>query len=119
MNSKPPRHDYETARRLRATMSLPEVLLWKYLRGKPQGVKFRRQHPVGPYVIDFYCPSARIGIEIDGIAHSMGDRAQRDAQRDAWLAGQGIRIVRIPVAEVLRSVVDAAESIVALCRKAD
>jgi len=89
------------------------------LRKKPIGVKFRRQHPVGSYVIDFYCPSAKIGIEIDGIAHEMGDRGRQDQARDAWLGGQGIRIVRIPASEVLKSVVDAAAAIIELCRQPD
>ena len=117
MERKHPAHDYAKARKLRSSMSLPEVLLWNYLRKKPQGVKFRRQHPVGSYVIDFYCPSSRIGIEIDGIAHDMGDRPIRDEVRDSWLAEQGIRILRIPASEVLSSVVDAAAAIVALCKK--
>ncbi|MBX9643846.1 MAG: DUF559 domain-containing protein [Novosphingobium sp.] len=117
MDRKPPVHDYAKARKLRVNMSLPEVLLWNYLRKKPMGVKFRRQHPVGSFVIDFYCPSAKIGIEIDGIAHEMGDRGPKDLARDAWLAGQGIRIVRVPASEVLKSVVDAAAAIVALCSK--
>ena len=119
MERKHPAHDYAKARKLRSSMSLPEVLLWNYLRKKPQGVKFRRQHPVGNYVIDFYCPSARIGIEIDGIAHDMGDRPVKDQARASWLAEQGIRIVRIPASDVLKSVVDAAAAIVAFCSDAD
>ncbi|MFM5948634.1 MAG: endonuclease domain-containing protein [Novosphingobium sp.] len=119
MDRKHPNHDYAKARKLRAAMSLPEVLLWNYLRRKPMGVKFRRQHPVGSYVIDFYCPSTRIGIEIDGIAHAMGNRPAMDQARDNWLAGQGIRIVRIPASEVLKSVVDAAAAIVVLCSEAE
>jgi very-short-patch-repair endonuclease len=119
MVNKPPTHDYAKARKLRSNMSLPEVLLWNHLRKKPEGVKFRRQHPVGNYVIDFYCPSARIGIEIDGIAHEMGNRPEKDGARDAWLAEQGIRIVRIPASEVLKSVVHAAAAIIALCSKAE
>lgn len=110
-----PRHDYAKARQLRAAMSLPEVLLWRLLRRKPNGVKFRRQHPVGPYAIDFYCPSAKLGFEIDGIAHDMGDRPEKDASRDVWLAEQGIEIVRIPASEVLKSDVDAAEAILRRC----
>jgi very-short-patch-repair endonuclease len=62
------------ARRLRRTMSLPEVLLWTQLRGKPLGIKFRKQHPVGDYVVDFYCAEKQLAVEIDGIAHDMGDR---------------------------------------------
>lgn len=110
-----PAHLYAKARKLRAAMSFPEVLLWKLLRKQPDGVKFRRQHPVGPYMIDFYCPSAKLGFEIDGIAHDMGDRPEKDIARDAWLAGQGITIVRIPASEVLKSAVEVAEAILRRC----
>jgi very-short-patch-repair endonuclease len=115
MQGKPPSHNYSKARKLRSSMSLPEVLLWNLLRRQPMGVKFRRQHPVGEYVIDFYCPSVRIGFEIDGKAHDMGDRPERDVQRDLRLAERGIRIVRIPASEVLKSASTVADSIIRLC----
>jgi very-short-patch-repair endonuclease len=70
-------------------MSLPEGMLWRILRTRPGGFKFRRQHPVGPYVLDFFCRAAAVALEIDGIAHDMGDNPARDEQRDAWLAGTG------------------------------
>jgi very-short-patch-repair endonuclease len=110
-----PQHDWKKARELRRTMSLPEGLLWRELRGKPEGLKFRRQHPVGPYVIDFYCPSAKTGFEIDGIAHDMGNRPGTDPQRDAWLSNQGIRIIRIAASEVLADPEKIAAAIVAHC----
>ena len=109
-------HDYATARRLRRTLSLPEGLLWRELRRKPQGVKFRRQHPLGPYVLDFYCAAAKLAVEVDGIAHDMGDRPERDEARDAFARSQGIEVTRIPASDVLTSPADVAESIVALCR---
>ena len=61
----------------------------------PQGAHaeqpvFRRQHPIGPYVIDFYCAKAWLAIEIDGMSHDMGDRPYSDAQRDAWLRERGV-----------------------------
>ncbi|MBA4748760.1 MAG: DUF559 domain-containing protein [Sphingopyxis sp.] len=96
-------------------MSLPEVLLWRLLRGRPEGVKFRKQHPVGDFAIDFYCAEKRIGIEIDGIAHVMGENPAKDARRDAILAEKGIEIIRIPAADVLRDVEAAAGAIVRLC----
>jgi very-short-patch-repair endonuclease len=105
------------ARQLRKSMSLPEVLLWKLLRGSPDGVRFRRQHPLGPYVLDFYCAEAKICIEIDGVAHDMGDRAQRDEIRDAWLGEQGVALVRIPTSEVLKSAHDVAAALVRRCRE--
>ena len=103
------------ARNLRAAMSLPEVQLWQHLRRKPQGLKFRRQHPVGPFVVDFYCASAKLVVEIDGIAHDMGNRPQRDASRDAFLTERGLRVIRIPAGEVLENAEHVADSIIAAC----
>jgi very-short-patch-repair endonuclease len=105
------------ARTLRREMSLPEVLLWRLLRQKPSGVKFRRQYPAGPYVLDFYAPDAKLGIEIDGIAHDMGDRPERDLRWDAWLAAQGFTIVRIAARDVLKDVEGVANSILVLVRE--
>jgi very-short-patch-repair endonuclease len=98
-------------------MSLPERLLWSRLKGSPMGMKFRREHPVGNYVIDFYCARAKTGFEIDGIAHDMGARPQRDEERTAFIATQGIRLVRIPATEVLANPDKIAEAMVAMCRE--
>jgi very-short-patch-repair endonuclease len=103
------------AKRLRREMSLPEVLLWNRLRGKPMGVKFRNQHPVGEYVIDFYHAPKRIGFEIDGIVHDMGNRPEHDQRRDAELARIGIEIVRILAKDVLQDADGIAESMVRYC----
>jgi very-short-patch-repair endonuclease len=109
-------HDYAKARQLRRDMTLPERLLWRALRGKPGGIKFRRQHPVGPFVLDFYCASAKLGIEVDGFVHDMGQQPLRDWRRDAVLREQGIDVVRIAAGDVLRAPGQVAEMIVALCR---
>jgi len=98
-------------------MSLPEVLLWNLLRREPDGVKFRRQHPVGIYVLNFYCAEAKVGIEIDGIAHDTGDRPQRDEIRDGWLAGEGIEVIRVPASHVLSSAEEVACNLVRYCRR--
>ena len=82
-------------------MSLPEVLLWTELRKRPSGLKFRRQHPAGPYVLDFFCAARRLAVEVDGEAHGRGDRPTRDAVRDAWLREQGVRVLRIAARDVL------------------
>ena len=87
--------DLSKARALRQEISLPEVLLWNLLRKSRDGVHFRRQEPVEKYVLDFCCAKAKVCIEIDGIAHDMGDRPQRNERRDAWLAGEGIEVLRI------------------------
>ncbi|MGB7372842.1 endonuclease domain-containing protein [Pontixanthobacter sp.] len=104
------------ARKLRANMSLPELLLWRELRAQTR-VKFRRQHPIGEYVLDFYCASARLCVEIDGIAHDMGDRPERDQLRDTWLTAQNIEVIRIPARDVLRSPANIAEALVRHCEQ--
>ncbi len=94
-------------------MTPPEVRLWLRLRQPGEGMpRFRRQHPLGPYVLDFYCPAAQLCVEVDGWGHNMGDQPLRDERRDAWLAAQGIATVRIPAAEVLADPDDVADSVV-------
>ncbi len=69
----------ERARGLRIAMSAPEITLWQVLRRRPAGLKFRRQHPSGPYVADFYCHEARLVIYVDIEADVMGVGGVRDA----------------------------------------
>jgi very-short-patch-repair endonuclease len=100
------------ARKLRAGMSLPEVLLRRAIKGrKLDGLHFRRQHPLGPYVLDFYCDSAKLCVEVDGYSHGVGRRGERDEQRDAWLAERGVRTLRISAELVLHDVDDAVRAI--------
>ncbi len=73
---------------------------------------FRRQHPIGPYVLDFYCAKARLAIELDGVSHDMGNRPQRDMRRDAWLNARGVTVMRIAANELMRGVDEAADAIV-------
>jgi len=84
-------------------MTPPERLLWRRLRLlREQGVHFRRQHPIGPYVLDFYCAKSKLALEVDGVGHSMGDRPERDSRRDDWLADRGLRVYRVAAVDVLR-----------------
>jgi very-short-patch-repair endonuclease len=84
-------------------MSLPEIVLWQALRKRQlPGLRFRRQHPVGPYVLDFYCFAARLAVEVDGLAHDTAAQACHDERRQAWLAQQKIRVIRIRARDVLR-----------------
>jgi very-short-patch-repair endonuclease len=106
---------YAKARQLRREMSLPEVLLWQLLKNKGTGFRFRRQHPLGPYVLDFYCPELRLAVEVDGISHDLGDRPDRDAARKTWLVDQGIELTSFPAAEVLKDVTAVADTILRLC----
>ncbi len=85
------------ARRLRQSLTGPEVGLWVHLRGRQLGgFRFRRQHPIGPYILDFYCAEARLAVEIDGAVHDCPDQVRRDARRGEWLMARGIRTLRIP-----------------------
>lgn len=93
-------------------MSLPEVLLWKALKGrKLKGLHFRKQHPLGPYVLDFYCDAEKLAVEVDGSSHGFGDRPGRDERRDVWIAAQGVATLRIPASLVLGDVDDATRTI--------
>jgi very-short-patch-repair endonuclease len=102
----------DRAKALRRTMSLPEVLLWKAIKGgQIDGLHFRKQHPVGPYVLDFYCDAVRLAVEVDGGTHGTGDRPERDERRDAWLLAQGIATLRLSASLALRDVDDAVRTI--------
>jgi very-short-patch-repair endonuclease len=94
-------------------MKQPEKLLWALLRRDHSGLHFRRQHPVGPFVLDFYCAKARLAVEMDGPVHD--EQHDADQRRTAWLAKEGIRVLRFSVADVehrsaavLRAIAQAA-----------
>ncbi|KHK89696.1 hypothetical protein LK12_20340 [Novosphingobium malaysiense] len=106
----------DRARKLRSEMSLPEGLLWRALRKHPDGLKFRRQHPSGAYILDFYCADARLAIEVDGMVHGMGDNPDRDDARDRWFASAGIATLRIPASAILDDLEAALALIVAEAR---
>ena len=90
------------ARKLRRTMSPPEAMLWNQLRGSRLGFKVRRQHPLGPYVADFFVRDANLVIEVDGNAHDFGERPKSDNHRDKYMIGQGYRVVRVLARDVMR-----------------
>jgi len=84
-------------------MTLPEVVPWRKLRGgRLKGCRFRRQHPVGPYILDFYCPAARLAVEVDGVVHESVVQARHDVRRDRWLSDSGITVLRVAASDVLR-----------------
>jgi very-short-patch-repair endonuclease len=89
------RMSVERARQLRKAMTPHEVRLWVRLRDlKPLGFRFRRQVPLGPYVVDFACYQSRLVIEIDGGQHGRQDHSRRDAERDTNLTGGGFKVLR-------------------------
>jgi very-short-patch-repair endonuclease len=106
---------FKLAKRERRSGNLPEVLIWRELRKRPGGYKFRRQHPLSELVLDFVCLECRLAIEIDGEAHNRGDNPDRDNRRDAYLAARGFRVLRLPARLVLQDMRAAIETIVAAC----
>ena len=103
---------FERARDLRKCMTLPEVMLWQAVRGNRfKGLKFRRQHPVGPYILDFFCAERDLAIEVDGEGHGLPDQVARDRRRDAWLTGRGIVVLRLPASYVIQCLSEALEMI--------
>ncbi len=88
----------DRAKDLRRTLTRPEKTLWALLRRNERGWHFRRQHPVGPYVLDFYCAAMKLAVEVDGPVHE--EQAERDEHRTAWLGKEGITVIRFSVEEV-------------------
>ncbi|MBX3481717.1 MAG: endonuclease domain-containing protein [Caulobacter sp.] len=95
-------------------MTLPEVMLWRALRGgRLAGLRFRRQQPLGPYVADFFCPRASLVVEVDGESHGLADQRTHDDQRDRWMRAQGLIVLRLPATMVLTDVDAVARVILA------
>jgi len=91
-------------RKLRSSMTPAEATMWLHLRSSQlQGRKFRRQHSIGPYVVDFYCPSARLVLELDGATHDNADAQKRDAFRDLYLRSLGLRVIRVRSSDVIKN----------------
>jgi len=95
---------------LRKRLTPAEATLWKHLqRGQLAGRKFRRQHGVGPYILDFFCASEHLAIELDGAAHDHDAAQVRDHARDSFLASAGLRMLRFEN----RDVIDDPECVLA------
>ena len=92
---------FKNAAKLRENMTEPEIKLWDYLKTKPLGYKFRRQHPIAGYVLDFYCHKLRLSIEIDGGYHLKKEQKEKDTQRTEYLKGVGIAEHRFTNEEIL------------------
>lgn len=86
---------YQRARELRNNATHAEQLLWNYLRTKPCGRKFRRQHPYAIYILDFYCHSLKLVIEVDGSIHDLPDVKMNDGEREDKLKADGLKVIRI------------------------
>ncbi len=113
-NAPIPTQFLDFARQLRRQATDAESLLWRLLRGRQiANAKFRRQHPFPPYILDFYCHELKLVVELDGGQHNEEVGRRRDAQRDEYLAGHGIRVLRFWNNEVLGETEAVLEAIYA------
>jgi very-short-patch-repair endonuclease len=100
------------AREMRKDPTRAEDRVWAWLRSRRfDGVKFRRQVPIGPYIVDFYCAQIRVAIELDGTHHRSPDMNDYDGRRATYLRGQDVEVVRIPNELLIRDSQMAAEII--------
>jgi very-short-patch-repair endonuclease len=89
------------AKRLRANTTPHERVLWRALKELPtEGTHFRRQAPIGPYVVDFLCPAKRLVVELDGGHHNVDETAEKDRIRQRWLEQEGYRVIRFWNSEI-------------------
>ena len=109
---------FERARAMRSALTPPELKLWVALKGQGLGVRFRRQHPVGPYILDFYCAAAKLAVEVDGDGHDDPDRIAHDRRRTVWLEGRGVRVLRFQARSVRDHLPEVLEAISAAVRPA-
>lgn len=91
---------FEKAKALRKNLTHAELVLWGYLKCSPLGFKFRRQHPIGIYIVDFYCHVLKLVIEVDGSIHSKTEAIEHDERRQKDLEDLGLRVVRFTNDEV-------------------
>lgn len=99
---------------LRANMPMPEKILWAKIRNQQLGVKFRRQHGIGRYIVDFYCPECALVIELDGDSHYHQGAQEYDAIRDEFMRSMELQVLRFTNVDVMNNL----ESVVIkICEK--
>lgn len=93
---------FQKAERLRDNMTPAETLLWGYLKGNQLGARFRRQHPIGIYIADFYCHQHKLILELDGSIHLEPEVLQNDIERQAVLEPLGYKVLRFTIIKSLK-----------------
>lgn len=101
----------DRAREFRHPLTSPEAKLWRAVRNRQLGFKIRRQHPIGRFIVDFYCQEARLAIEVDGDSHSAPDQEAYDLARTAWLEERGHEVIRFHAGQVMKNLEDVLETI--------
>ena len=95
---------FQNASILRSKMTETESILWEHLKGKSLGYKFRRQHPINMYILDFYCHEKRLSVELDGFYHTTKEQIKKDTERTAYLNSVGIIELRFTNSYVLKDI---------------
>jgi very-short-patch-repair endonuclease len=105
--------DYlDIKRRLRSNMTGPEAQLWSRLRARQlQGLKFRRQHGIGQYIVDFYCPERSLVIEVDGASHADADQIPKDQLGDSYFQSLGLHVIRYINDDILKNLDGVLENL--------
>jgi very-short-patch-repair endonuclease len=100
------------SRKLRKNMTDAEKALWLRIRGRQiKGYQFFRQKPIGSFIVDFYCPKGNLVIELDGGQHYSEEGQAKDRQRDDYLRGEGLRILRFSDKEIFENIAGVLEKI--------
>jgi very-short-patch-repair endonuclease len=106
----------QRARELRREMTPQERKLWRFLRGKKlYGIKFRRQHPIDRFILDFFCFQHNLAVEIDGHSHYEPDQREYDQARTEWLGHYGIRVIRFTNRDVDTNIESVLDEIARQC----
>ena len=112
-----PRANQRFARRMRQALTPAELRLWLRLRSRVlESLRFRRQAPMGPYILDFFCSERKLAVEVDGDQHGFRSGEIADARRDEWLARHGIRVLRFTNREVQTNIEGVCDAIVGEAR---
>lgn len=102
---------FDRAKYLRNHLTDAEMKLWGYLRTNPMGYKFRRQHPIGIYIADFYCHALKLVIEADGSIHNQEEVQQTDIERQELLEATGLKVIRFTNYDILKNIEYVIEQI--------
>lgn len=105
----------ETRQALRTNETAAEMILWMQLKNRPKGNKFRRQHGIGRYIVDFYCPNQRLIIELDGEVHSLPETHEYDQQRETELRGAGFHLLRFSNQQIFQEMDSVLSRITEAC----
>jgi imidazole glycerol-phosphate synthase subunit HisF len=111
---------FQRAKELRNHPTDAERILWMHLRTRPKGYKFRRQHPIGNYIVDFYCHALKLVIEADGSIHELDAVIKADTERQSVIEKEGIKSIRFPndlIMQDMNTIIEKINSMIDECQR--